>query len=390
MLTQTTPNDLTPTDLLDNFAKFVRLDTADGNAADDTVKTYACTVKQFFSWCESQRLHPLDATRDDIKLYRRWLVEIQDYKCATIALKLTVVSRFYAGAVERGLILANPALGIKPPRENIDPAERINYLEEPEVTGLLGSLPTENTIGGLRDRFLVAVMVLEGCRTVEMHRASIGDIVKRGKDIGIRVSGKRSRRIVPLTPDLAKLLNKYLNARKRAGEVLNADTPLFIALDKRTYGGRLSRRSIQRVIDKYLRAAGLKEQPLKQKKKKRDKRAGTEPLHQQPLGNKQTIPSSQPSSSGSNQEHQPSNGEKQRPSQSASSKSNKFQQPQRQLSAHSLRHTAGTLAIRAGSDLRQVQDLLGHADPRTTALYAHVADRWRNNPALRLGVKVPL
>ncbi|WP_072061066.1 tyrosine-type recombinase/integrase [Crocosphaera watsonii] len=60
------------------------------------------------------------------------------------------------------------------------------------------------------------------------------------------------------------------------------------------------------------------------------------------------------------------------------------------MSAHSLRHTAGTLAIRAGSDLRQVQDLLGHADPRTTALYAHVADRWRNNPALRLGVKVPL
>ncbi|EAM49669.1 tyrosine-type recombinase/integrase (plasmid) [Crocosphaera watsonii WH 8501] len=362
MLTQTTPNDLTPTDLLDNFAAFVRLDTADGNAADDTVKTYACTVKQFFSWCHVQRLHPLEATRDDIKLYRRWLVEIQDYKCATIALKLTVVRRFYAGAVERGLILANPALGIKPPRENIDPAERINYLEEPEVIGLLESLPTENTIGGLRDRFLVAVMVLEGCRTVEMHRACIGDIVKRGGDIGIRVSGKRSRRIVPLTPDLAKLLNKYLNARKRSGEVLNADTPLFIALDKRTYGGRLSRRSIQRLIDKYLRAAGLKEQPKKNKGKK----------------------------PASFQEYQPSNGEQQRPSQSASSTSTKFQQPQRQLSAHSLRHTAGTLAIRAGSDLRQVQDLLGHADPRTTALYAHVADRWRNNPALRLEVKVPL
>ena len=360
MLTQTTPNDLTPTDLLDNFAAFVRLDTADGNAADDTVKTYACTVKQFFSWCHVQRLHPLDATRDDIKEYCRWLVEIQDYKCATIALKLTVVRRFYAGAVERGLILANPALGIKPPRENIDPAERINYLEEAEVIGLLASLPTENTIGGLRDRFLVAVMVLEGRRTVEMHRACIGDTIKRGSDIGIRVSGKRSRRIVPLTPDLAKLLNKYLNARKRSGEVLNADTPLFIALDKRTYGGRLSRRSIQRLIDKYLRAAGLKEQPKKNKGKK----------------------------PASFQEYQPSNGEQQRPSQSASSTSTKFQQPQRQLSAHSLRHTAGTLAIRAGSDLRQVQDLLGHADPRTTALYAHVADRWRNNPALRFGVTI--
>ena len=58
----------------------------------------------------------------------------------------------------------------------------------------------------------------------------------------------------------------------------------------------------------------------------------------------------------------------------------------RTLSAHSLRHTAGTLALRQGATLRQVQDLLGHADPRTTAIYAHVGDRWENNPALKLNI----
>ena len=147
------------------------------------MKTYACSVKQFLNWCQSVRLHPLDATRDDIKLYRRWLVSDQEYKCATIALKLTVVRRFYAGAVERGLISANPAEGIKPPRENIDPAERINYLEESEVNQLLEQLPLSNTVGALRDRVLVAVMVLEGCRTVEMHRACIGDLIAIRSDL---------------------------------------------------------------------------------------------------------------------------------------------------------------------------------------------------------------
>ena len=62
--------------------------------------------------------------------------------------------------------------------------------------------------------------------------------------------------------------------------------------------------------------------------------------------------------------------------------------PGRTISAHSLRHTAGTLALRAGAELRQVQDLLGHADPRTTALYTHVGDRWENNPGLLLDIDI--
>ena len=60
----------------------------------------------------------------------------------------------------------------------------------------------------------------------------------------------------------------------------------------------------------------------------------------------------------------------------------------RTLSAHSLRHTAGTLALRTGSDLRQVQDLLGHADPRTTSIYAHVSDRWEHNPGANVEEKL--
>ncbi|MEO1673692.1 MAG: tyrosine-type recombinase/integrase, partial [Cyanobacteria bacterium J06631_2] len=63
--------------------------------------------------------------------------------------------------------------------------------------------------------------------------------------------------------------------------------------------------------------------------------------------------------------------------------------PGRTISAHSLRHTAGTLALRSGADLRQVQDLLGHSDPRTTSIYTHVGDRWENNPALKLNIDIP-
>ncbi len=39
------------------------------------------------------------------------------------------------------------------------------------------------------------------------------------------------------------------------------------------------------------------------------------------------------------------------------------------ISPHSMRHTFATTALDAGVPLRDVQDSLGHADPRTTRLY---------------------
>ncbi|KWX01335.1 Integrase family protein [Carbonactinospora thermoautotrophica] len=45
------------------------------------------------------------------------------------------------------------------------------------------------------------------------------------------------------------------------------------------------------------------------------------------------------------------------------------------LHPHDLRHACATLALDAGAELRDVQDLLGHADPRTTRRY----DRARHN-----------
>ena len=49
--------------------------------------------------------------------------------------------------------------------------------------------------------------------------------------------------------------------------------------------------------------------------------------------------------------------------------------PGRQLSPHSLRHAFATTARAEGVPLEDVQDAMGHADPRTTRRY----DRDRHN-----------
>ncbi len=326
MLAATNPpqiSTITTNNLLVVFAEFLDIDVSAGDASLDTLKTYTRQLQQFLQWCDRRQLNPVTIIKDDIKKYRHWMIRQKQYKPATIALKLAVVRRFYQAAVEKGLISINPAAGVKPPREKSDPGEKITYLEQAEVETLLGTIPHDGTLKSARDRAMLAIMALEGTRTVELHRADISSLVRQGKNLGIRVEGKRNIRVVPLTPDIANLLVNYLHHRETRGEVLNPARPLFIAVGNNTRGKRISRRGIRSIVDTYLEQASLKHTPG------------------------------------------------------------------RTISAHSLRHTAGTLALRSGADLRQVQDLLGHSDPRTTSIYTHVGDRWENNPALKLNIDIP-
>ncbi len=62
----------------------------------------------------------------------------------------------------------------------------------------------------------------------------------------------------------------------------------------------------------------------------------------------------------------------------------------KRMTCHSLRHTAAILALKAGADLYEVQQMLGHTDIKTTTLYLKAIDEETriNNRAVRILDKV--
>lgn len=62
----------------------------------------------------------------------------------------------------------------------------------------------------------------------------------------------------------------------------------------------------------------------------------------------------------------------------------------KRLSSHKLRHSFATMQIRSGTDIRTLQELLGHASIETTQIYTHIDNKQLRNAMNNISSKIPL
>lgn len=245
-------------DLMDGLAVFLRLNVADGDASEHTIRSYLSHIQQYANWAWSQAVDPGTATEEQVRLYRRHLVT-SGAKRTTIAVKLCAVRRFYAAAVWHGLRTDNPAEGLKPPRDRTSQQDRIlrRYITPAEVDNLL-SLPHPDRRQGARDLAMMGLMYYHGLRVGTVATLQVGDLLleQEQPSLNIRHAKGRKARTLLLIPSSLTMISQWLHLRAEVVHERSENT-LFVSLGSRL-GYPLTAQGIRFVINGWLTRAGIR------------------------------------------------------------------------------------------------------------------------------------
>lgn len=223
-----------------------------------TVRSYYIDLNQFLNFliareglpaAETANMKPEAVTPLIIREYLGSLFGVLSR--TTIARKLSAVRSFFLFLEKRGMCSGNPAVDITAPKlEKHLPC----YLAVDEVFRLLEKPGLKKPLG-LRDLAILEVLYSCGIRASELEALNLSSI--DFEEHLIKVTGKGNKeRIVPIGHRALQAIKQYLEAtrylRKRTKGPL-PEEPLFINFR----GGRLSVRSIGRIIKRYSIESGL-------------------------------------------------------------------------------------------------------------------------------------
>lgn len=212
-------------------------------------ETYRRQIKPFIEWILNkyslENLRFLD--QEDIHCYKESLIR-SGKSPYTVSGYITVVRKFFAWLESKKIFpnIAKNVKGLKKPK-----GFRKDCLTVEQIRMALASFDT-NTTEGLRDYALFNLLIRTGLRTVEVSRATVGDLRQESGEAILQVQGKgRDSKddFVLLVDETLRPLRKYLASRG----ALSEKDPLFSSTSNRTNGEPLKERTISWIIKEALR-----------------------------------------------------------------------------------------------------------------------------------------
>lgn len=292
-----------------------------------TLRNYRQWLLRFSAWFhQTHQSSSLDVNQIDqqtIHDYRLWLARFTDkqghnLKPSTQSYHVIAIRSLLRWLVKNDYQVLSPDKVDLPKTQG----RRLEFLSQEQLARLL-SQPSISTPLGLRDKAILEVLFSTGLRVSELVKLNREQIDLKTKEFGIKGKGSRVR-VVFLSDRAAHWLERYLVTRNdhwlplfiRIGKTRPSasDTPQ----DKLSSPDKFNKFDVQ--VGESHRLSARSVQRLVQKYARRAKL----PVH---------------------------------------------------ITPHGLRHTFATDLLRAGADIRSVQELLGHKNIATTQIYTHVTNR---------------
>ena len=223
---------------IDNFLDYLRAERA---VSPYTLKAYTQDLKEFSAFIDKK---PKNIDNLDIRTFLASLYH-RNLKKSSISRKLASIRSFFKYLHREGHVKSNPAKLVSSPKV---PKNLPKFLTIDEVFSLVET-PKGETFKPTRDRAIIELLYSCGLRVSELTSLDISDLDI--KETIIRVKGKgRKERIMPIGTKAMEAIKNYLPERislkkKSPGLFLN------------NRGGRLTQRSVRRILVHYSRMINL-------------------------------------------------------------------------------------------------------------------------------------
>lgn len=236
--------------LLDRYFHYLKTERT---YSSYTLTSYGNDIKQFYLFLDQnyglQNISPNQITKSILRSYLGYLRK-EDYLATSINRKIACLKSFFKYLYNHNLISANPTSGLFSLKTKQKIPKTLSYDSIKEALALADT----NSAIGFRDLAIMELFYGTGIRLSELANLKLNDVdFVNGL---VRVSGKGGKeRLVPLGEIAIHALKQYLKVRSEFLQKTVIKDVSAIFLNK--HGKSLSKRGIQRRVEKYLRQVSV-------------------------------------------------------------------------------------------------------------------------------------
>ncbi|MHC4872133.1 MAG: site-specific tyrosine recombinase/integron integrase [Planctomycetota bacterium] len=230
---------------------FIRYIIHERNMSEHTVRNYSADLIQFVEYLtKSEEIGNFPAQISHLTI-RSFLAELEESGVSkrTVARKLASMRSLYKFLLKRGVVESSPLANIRTPRIEKKLPE---YLSITQIEKLINT-PAANNFIGIRDKAMLELLYSAGLRSFELVGLDEEDLDLGAASVKIRGKGKKER-MNPLGSCAVRAISEYLERKYIHIPTEKKKTPAVFVNNR---GGRLTTRSIRRMLVTYIAEAGL-------------------------------------------------------------------------------------------------------------------------------------